>query len=57
MKKTPKNWTPKKNSHNNAQAKRAAKTTTPGGAAATWAQSGVGKKTSEAFGVKPIQLL
>jgi hypothetical protein len=47
----------KLNSANNAAAKKAAKTMTPAATAATYAQSGVGIKTTEAFGVKPVGLL
>lgn len=47
----------KLNSHNNAQAKKAARTLSPEATAATFAQSGVTARAGEAFGVKPVSLL
>jgi hypothetical protein len=47
----------KLNANNNAAAKKAAKTMSPQATKSTLLQSGVGIKTTEAFGVKPLQLI
>ena len=47
----------KLNEHNNLAAKKRSNTSPPKVTAATLLASGVGKKTTEAFGVPPLQLV